>query len=217
MKYNELTKEIVNERLLDRQITLVGDYLGARIITEFQCNKNHRWKASPSNVLHKSGCPHCSNKHKLTVEQINERIKHRGIELISGYETTLKKALFRCVCGHEWLQTPGNVMNHRGCRKCAKYGFSITKQAYGYVLKFGTFLKYGVSNNLDSRLYRHKIYNGDYELMATHLFETGRDALDWELKIKYTLGGNYVGIDKCPDGYTETLPLEVLKKINFTL
>jgi Zn finger protein HypA/HybF involved in hydrogenase expression len=218
MRYNQLSKESVNEFLKSKNIELIGEYLGARITTQFKCLNNHYWDASPSNVLHKSGCPHCSGRAKLTKEIINDRIVGRRLELIGDFITTVKESLFKCLeCEHEWNATPGNIMAGKGCRHCATYGFNTARPAVGYILVFEDFIKYGISNNLDSRLYRHKLKNGFFTIHLTKKFLIGQDAINWEESVRRVFGGNYVSRKKCPDGFTETLPSSLLEEVSKTL
>lgn len=218
MRYNQLSKESINKTLKDKNIELVGEYLGARTVTQFKCSVNHHWVASPSNVLHKSGCPHCSGRARLSKETINERIIDRKLQLIGDFSTTTKETLFKClVCDHEWDATPGNIMAGKGCRHCADYGFNTAKPAVGYILVFEDFIKYGISNNLDSRLYRHRLKNGAFNIHKTREFSVGQHAIDWEEQVKHEFGGNYANRDKCPDGFTETLPITLLDAVAKTL
>ena len=41
----------------------------------------------------------------------------------------------------------------------------------------------------------------------------GQLALDWENHIKRVYGGRYATKEQCPDGYTETLPIELLENL----
>jgi hypothetical protein len=86
-------------------------------------------------------------------------------------------------------------------------GFKCTKPGHGYLLNFGNFIKFGITNVLSRRLSEHKRYNGKFSVIKTKLFENGQDALDWENSIKKRFGGNYVSKDICLRGYTETLPM----------
>lgn len=218
MRYNQLSKESVNQTLKDKKIELVGEYLGARMITQFKCSADHQWDASPSNVLHKSGCPHCSGRARLSKEIINERIQDRQLMLVGEFCTTTKETMFKCLkCEHEWNATPGNIMAGKGCRHCADYGFNTSKPAVAYILVFENFIKYGISNNLDSRLYRHRLKNGSFVVHSTKEFSLGKNALLWEEGIKDSFGGNYVSREVCPDGFTETLPVNLLDKLSDTL
>jgi len=115
----KLTKEIVNERLSERGIVLVGEYVNSSIKALFRGPCGHEWAASPVKVLRETGCPFCAGNISLTKDSVNARISDRGLELIGGYVNARTKALFRCRKGHEWLTTPGGVMSGKGCPTCS--------------------------------------------------------------------------------------------------
>ena len=52
-----LSKEIVNERLVERKIKLCSDYINATTNAEFQCGYGHKWTTAPSAVVASNGCP----------------------------------------------------------------------------------------------------------------------------------------------------------------
>jgi hypothetical protein len=114
-----LTKKAINERIADRNITLIGEYHGAHASTLFQCSEGHSWLARPNNILNGRNCPHCAQQFPLTKEVVNERIKHRGIVLVGEYTTSIARTTFECGEGHTWEASPGNVMAGTGCMICA--------------------------------------------------------------------------------------------------
>ena len=51
---------------LNKGFTVVGEYTGARMPVNIQCENGHIWSARPTNLLsHNSGCPYCANKKIL--------------------------------------------------------------------------------------------------------------------------------------------------------
>ncbi len=159
--------------------------------------------------------------HRLTREQINERIKNRDLVMISEVINTSTQALFKhLVCGNEWEATPSNVMRVSGCPNCANVGYNPSEAGYVYVISFGDFVKYGITNNLSARLAEHHKRNGNYSIIYTKLYKDGKLARQTETQIKRTLGGRYASKEECPDGYTETLPSfrldELLSLLNGT-
>jgi len=58
-----LSVEKVNKRLENKQIVMIGEYLGSLTKTKFQCQNNHVWEARPNNVLGNTGCPICSHSY----------------------------------------------------------------------------------------------------------------------------------------------------------
>lgn len=213
----EFTKEIVNERLKDRGIELIGEYYRSDKKTLFRCPYGHEWETKYTTIVGGHGCPHCSNNFPLTKKIVNERVKNRGIELIGDYlGGSQTKALFRCPENHEWETMVQSILSGRGCPSCSISGYTLDLPAHGYLLDFGTFIKFGISNVLHNRLRRHKM-NGKYTVIETKYFENGQDALDWETAVKRKFGGNHVSKEICPDGYTETLPISLREELIATL
>lgn len=114
-----LTAKTVRDRLLDRDVQLVGEYLGAKTKTTFECDKDHQWEASPKAVMRGSGCPHCAGKVPLTAEIVNERLTGRDVRLVGEYVSTSKKTTFECDQGHQWEATPNSVLKGTGCLICS--------------------------------------------------------------------------------------------------
>lgn len=113
------TADTVNRRLSDRNIVLTGQYVNALTKTTFRCAYKHEWSATPNNVLRGRGCPHCSNRAKLDVTTINDRLKEREIEAISP--VIKGRTLFRhLICDTKWESGISNVLNNNsGCPECA--------------------------------------------------------------------------------------------------
>ena len=208
MGTKRLTKEIVNERIKDRGFELIGEYITNKKPVLFRCPNNHTWMTRPDDVLRGHGCPKCSRNFPLTKEDVNERIKDRGIELIGELVTTDIHSVFLCANGHTWIPTPNSVLKGSGCPVCCGGGgFKPDKAGHGYLLDFGYFIKFGISNAVKRRLVQHKYYNGKFTVIKTKYFDNGQDALDWENDIKKKYGGWYVSKDILPQGFTETLPV----------
>jgi hypothetical protein len=206
----KITKEIVNVRLKDRGIKLIGEYTRLKDRSLFRCDCSHEWVAIVSSVTHyKTGCPVCSQRIKLTKEEINQRLQKYGTQLLDEYQGSNTFSRFKCVCGNDqWITKPSHAMNGIHCKQCSESGFRIDKPAHIYILRFDSFIKFGISNDIDYRLKKHRRSNGEFVVVAMQFFERGRDALDWETSIKREHGGRFATQAQCPDGYTETLSLD---------
>lgn len=213
----QLTKDKVNEILSadGRGILMIGEYINNKTKTRFKCNLGHEWDAITTNVMiRKTGCPHCSKTTPITEEMFKNFLQDddRGITLVGNFVNRHTKTFVKCKCGNEWGVTPRSIMRGSGCPNCTIFGFKEHKPAWVYVLDFGIFIKYGITNDLNRRLNEH-LKNGKYTTVFTKRYGTGREALTWENNIKQTYGGNFVNKDVCPDGYTETLPKSILQEI----
>lgn len=208
----KLTKETVNERIKDRGLELISDYIDTKTKSEFKCHHGHYWIGTSSNIMRGSGCPACADT-SLTKEIINQRISHRGLIMIDDYVNYRTKSQFKCQCGHFWMATSSDIDGcGNGCPVCAIYGYNTSKPGTLYALDFVTFIKYGITNDLTRRLNEHK-KNGKFTIVFTKLFENGISARNLENQIKQTLGVKFVTKEICPDGYTETLCPTKLKDL----
>ena len=115
-----LSKEIVIERIADRGLVMLGEYVNSMTKTLFKCNEGHTWEASPGNVIGGTSCPHCSGNVLLTTEIVNDRITDRGLVLLDEYVSNSVKRRFQCSEGHVWETAPANVLSGRGCTVCAE-------------------------------------------------------------------------------------------------
>jgi hypothetical protein len=219
-----LTEEVVRQRLIDsgNKIQMIGKYLGSLTKTEFKCDLGHIWAAPPNRVIRGSNCPSCSlniisDKKRLSLELINDKLIGRNIRLIGEYTNNKTKTLFECGDGHNWEATPGSIFNGHGCPFCCEYGgFNPGKPGYIYILDFGEYIKYGITNKLKKRMKQHRS-NGNYNIVFTKLYDDGRIAQNWEKNIKIILGGRFVSKEIMPHGWTETLSKDKLQHLLETI
>lgn len=67
----KLTKDIIEKKLLSRNITVVGEYVSVLAKTEFECSFGHKWVTTADSVVRRTGCPSCAkygfykNKHSV--------------------------------------------------------------------------------------------------------------------------------------------------------
>ena len=135
------------------------------------------------------------------------------IRITGDYVNNYTKTIFtHLICNNKWEATPSNILAGKGCPNCVERHFNTSKEAWEYILDFGYFLKFGITNNISRRLEDHK-KNGEYRIVHIRHHSVGQMALDWENNIKRTYGGRYVTKKECPDGYTETLPIDILESL----
>ena len=183
-----LTKDIVNARLAERGIELIGEYVNQRTKATFRCAEGHEWNAVPNSVMAGSGCPHCAGLAPLTKDIVNARLADRGIELIGEFVSVNIKSKFRCGEDHEWATVPTSVLNMgTGCPTCAKTGFNPDAPAILYYLRvtsvrYGETFKIGITNNdVETRFAPADLKRID--VIKTWDFERGQDAKDREAMV----------------------------------
>lgn len=130
------TTEEIQSQLAHRGITFLRDVPAKGVRRGlFQCEKLHQWEATISSVCQSgNGCAECAGKKRLTVEDINLRLKDRGITLLSGYTNVNGKALFECPESHEWETYVVNVLNGYRCGICTQRTL-MTKEMVNEKLK----------------------------------------------------------------------------------
>jgi len=119
----------------------------------------YAWSARVSDIINGGhGCPHCSGKRRWTaderVEQINKLDNILFLSWVDSYKNCYSKAKVICSLDwHEWSAAVNNLLNGRGCPRCAKYGFQLDKTGYLYALRSecGKYVKVGISNNPSQR------------------------------------------------------------------
>ena len=184
----KLTKEMVNGRIADRGLRLVGQYRGVMTKTTFECSEGHRWSATPNNVTQKSGCPHCSGNIPLTPESINEAIADRGLRVIGDVINNRTKATFECEHGHQWDARADHILSGKGCPTCAKSGFDPEKPAEFYSAEVltecgSTVYMIGITNRSFEKRYS-KADRANMRLLTRRKFQSGAKALSYEKRLK---------------------------------
>jgi hypothetical protein len=166
---NILTKDIVNARLVSdgRDIVMLGDYVKSKVKTLFThlvCG--HEWSAKPGKIIYDGqGCPRCNRDCPTPREEADRLLADKNITIVGEYVDLSTRTELECQSGHRWVTSPISVIKRTGCPTCAEYGFNNGKPAHAYILDFGDFIKFGITNSLDTRLQNHK-RNGEYNVVV---------------------------------------------------
>lgn len=170
----KLTIEEINEALVPRGIVCV--VYGGKAIAKstFQCSHGHKWETSVGHVrCSGSGCPHCSGKARLTIEEINEALAPRGITCVVYGGGIKAKSTFQCGYGHEWYVTVDSVKNNgTGCPHCSgKAPLTIE----------------GINEELIPRGISCLVYGGNNKAESTFKCPHGHE---WNAKVNNVKNGN---------------------------
>ena len=104
---------------------LSKEYINQRTHLEWECEKGHRWWATPHDIkLSGYWCYECSGRKKLTIELMQTLADSKSGKCISTeYINSMTKLLWQCKQGHRWWTTPSKIKNARQwCPKCYKNG-----------------------------------------------------------------------------------------------
>ena len=88
--------------------------------TEWQCQKEHRWKARYDDIRQGKGCPYCANRIPKSTEDYHKLTKGRGFTWLGPEVTRIDiKTRWQCRKGHIWEATFDGIQRGTGCPYCA--------------------------------------------------------------------------------------------------
>ncbi|WP_394557878.1 zinc-ribbon domain-containing protein [Priestia aryabhattai] len=98
------------------------EYKGNKEVLQWRCDKEHRWLASPNNILRGSNCPRCSGKKILELDDLHELAERRGGKCLSNeYNGTNTHHEWECQQGHHWKAKPNSIQQGSWCPECNFY------------------------------------------------------------------------------------------------
>ena len=119
-----LNNNVVDEKLKGRKITRIGNVTGSYGKMKVKCSVcAFEWFANTNSLLnHKTGCPRCANKERLSKENIAARIQGRSLILIGEITRSDEKTKWQCMkCNFVWHANPNSILGRgSGCPRCAK-------------------------------------------------------------------------------------------------
>jgi hypothetical protein len=131
-----LTNEIIDLRLIGRNIERIDNYIDKRTPIHFKClidNCGHIWLAAPGNVAggNRTGCPKCANQIELTREEVERRIVGKPFVLLDDIKGRRCRPRFQCLtteCAYIWRPWLGHILyDNDGCPKC-NGGYKLTNE-----------------------------------------------------------------------------------------
>lgn len=118
----KLDNNIVDERIKDRPLKRIGNYINLHTKILWQCLMcNNIWNTTPANIIHNNrGCPKCANNIKYSNEEIDAKTEPLKIKRMEDYNGANKKIKWlHTECNFEWLAKPDHIINSKsGCPKC---------------------------------------------------------------------------------------------------
>ena len=109
----KLSLDIFQEIAKNRGGRCLSDrYINIDTKLEWECDKGHRWRATPYSVKKGSWCKKCAGIEKLTIEEMKEiAIKRGGKCLSKKYINNRTKLKWECKQGHQWEAVPDTIKN----------------------------------------------------------------------------------------------------------
>lgn len=124
--HEEFIKELY---LINADIEIIGKYKNDGTKISCKCKiDNHKWMATPNNLLQGYGCPECGKIRSIklrtrTHEGFIEELKtiNPNVQILSKYIRNDVKVKCRCkIDGYEWRAIPSSLLIGRGCPKCGR-------------------------------------------------------------------------------------------------
>lgn len=132
-----------------------------------------------------------------------------------NYTTSKEQIRIVCPMHGEFKQRASDHLAGASCPSCAKYGFQPNKSAILYYLKITTednriLYKIGITNRTVNERFNLTDLN-KIEIVKQKLYENGKDALDWETKLKRMYKEyQYKGPDILSSGNTELFTEDIM-------
>ncbi|MFB0832868.1 hypothetical protein ACEU2D_25205 [Brevibacillus laterosporus] len=100
---------------------LSTEYINVRVPLKWQCANGHVWETNPVNIMNGNWCSVCSNRKRLTIEDMHELAESRGGKCLSTvYVDSKTKLKWQCQKGHIWEAVPAHIRNTGSwCPVCA--------------------------------------------------------------------------------------------------
>ena len=138
----KLTNEIVDNRISSRKISRSENIKDCRTCIFWKCEVcMYKWEASPDNIINKnSGCPKCSDRVKITNDEIDFRLifnNRKLIKLGNIIDSYLENIFWQCIeCNYKWENSPFNILNNKNdCPRCSQTE-KLTNEIVDQRLKF---------------------------------------------------------------------------------
>jgi hypothetical protein len=211
LPFDEIMQEVVETHGTRYNYTKVV-YKNLATKVEIICNDHGSFWQSLEK--HKSGqhCPTCAGNATMTVERFMPLIpdKHIGLfqyHLITDEHFKDESRKLPIVCNKHGLfyQHYRNHLSGNGCRKCSRFGFNVNKAGSLYVLQDNQRVKVGITNrDIGIRLKEINKPNGNFNVVASHRFECGKQCADVETQALRYLSERYEVCKETFSGATES-------------
>ena len=113
------TKQFIEElKIINPEITVIGEYINSRTKIEVQHSCGHKWKVTPNGLLQGTSCTKCARLVKKTkfIKEIG--LINPELTVIGEYVNTQTKTKVQHSCGYEWKARPSDLLKGKSCPRC---------------------------------------------------------------------------------------------------
>lgn len=235
--------KLTPETRMQRMVDVLGDAVeviclvlenGARSRYRFRCLVDgHEWETTYTKIVHGgTGCAKCQKraagaKFMISPEDRVRRINEVGsgrfvcMDLVQEAGSHSKYRYKCLVDGHEWVTTHDAIVNGgKGCPVCHGMGYSSTIAGSFYIVRWThtdgrTFYKFGITNKTVKKRVNDQRKQTEFipEIVYEATYDTGDVALMIENKIKSRFECGVIDKESFPDGYTETIGIDMFDDV----
>ena len=115
----EWHKKVLNF-IKDKEATYMdGDYIDCTSPYIIKCDKGHIFESNWNKMQRGLWCKYCGGTARLTIDDVRDSIKDRGIKLISTEYINRRTIMeWECELGHIWESDYDHVRRGQGCKVC---------------------------------------------------------------------------------------------------
>lgn len=121
----KLTNNDIDEKLKNRKIKRIGNYVNIDTHIEFGClieNCDYFWHATPYSIINQNhGCHRCANQERYTNELVDNKLLNRNIIRVNDITNSSTYINWKClICSNIWEAIPSSVIwLQTGCPRCS--------------------------------------------------------------------------------------------------
>ena len=181
------------------------------------CIVHGKFLISPNKFLKGQGCVKCANERRpalkaSSTDEFLEKVMSRGLDKSQycfskfDYKRSYQKSIIVCLAHGDFLISPKDFLNGRGCAKCTKNPPDRSKTTFVYILtdEEDKKSKIGVSCNLESRILKLKRKTPfKFSLFETFEFKNFDEAFVFEQYVHKILKENLCEFEETFQGHTE--------------
>lgn len=126
--HNQYVEEL---KIANPNIDVLEKYIDSLTPILHKCKKDgYEWRATPTNLLYRTGCPKCSKVYRKTHDDYVEELKTKNptIVVIDNYIDAKTPIKHKCLVHDvEWNISPTGALRGNGCPKCGSERLSLAK------------------------------------------------------------------------------------------
>lgn len=205
------------------------EYKNTETKVSIVCKAHGGFMQSPEKHKAGRGCPICAGKGNMNKLRFIESATSRH-GLLYDY-SLIEDEVFKgtgskvpIICRYHGLfqQELSNHLQGQGCRKCAKFGFSVAKAGTLYVLVDNSRVKIGITNrDVSIRVKEINKPNGNYKLTETFNYVSGEICAKVEtLMLRFmrenyeNTKGDFSGVSESFENVNPSVIINKIKEIN---